>query len=165
MKHYFIDGYNLMFRLQGKKTPSLHKKREEIISALNEEATLFRLNITLVFDGAEQAPEEGTRTHYDTLEIVYTSKKQSADAYILEQLEYSKDPSSEIVITSDRELAGRAKMLGAATETIEAFLSFMHTKHAKRKTQSPEEVKMVKDTKGNLERLLKIFEDRSKKEL
>lgn len=109
-------------------------------------------------------PDESVRTHYDALEIIYTSKSQSADEYILSALAEKLNCSKEVVITSDNQLALCCKMLNAQTLTIEAFLSSLTSKHRKKKkkTATVELQKSFQDTKGNISRLLKIFEERSK---
>ena len=161
MKHYFIDGYNLLFRVQGKPRPLQHK-RQELISLINQEAILFSLNITLVFDGAQIDADDLVRGHFDAIEIVYTRKNQTADEYILEELHHIKNRAIEVVITSDNQLASHCKSLGAKTESIEQFLSFLANKHKKaQKKHSEQSVqKAFQDSKSNIERLLKIFEAR-----
>jgi len=156
--HYFIDGYNLLFRLLGDPRP-LQKNRQQIIASINERIAELKLNVTLVFDGSRQGESEGTRGHYDALEIIYTSKTTSADDYILDEIQSSARASQETVVTSDMDLARRCKSLGAKTQTIEGFLAWIAKKKKKiksRKTQSVQ--KAFKDTDRNIARLLELFE-------
>ncbi|HSW87249.1 MAG TPA: NYN domain-containing protein [Rhabdochlamydiaceae bacterium] len=158
--HYFIDGYNLLFRLLGDPRP-LQKNRQKIIASINERIAELKLNVTLVFDGSRQGESENTRGHFDVLEVIYTSKTSSADDYILKEIEFSSRPSQETVITSDMELARRCRSLGAKTQTIEGFLAWIAKKEKKtrsRKTQSVQ--KAFKDSDRNISRLLELFEKR-----
>ena len=161
MKHYFIDGYNLLFRVHGKPR-SLQQKRNELIHLINQEATLFNLNITLVFDGAHMDATDLVRGHFNAIEIVYTRQKQTADEYILDELHHKTNPAIEVVITSDNQLASACKSMGAKTESIESFLSFLSNKHKKAQKKRIEQSlqKAFEDSKSNIERLLKIFESR-----
>jgi predicted RNA-binding protein with PIN domain len=155
--HYYIDGYNFLFRLSNKKLP-LEKKRNLLLITLNEEIEKLGLNITIVFDSSDKLRDMPSRGHLDALEIVYTTKNQTADDYILKAIENSAYPQNETVVSSDRELTGRSKQLGAKILSIEQFLTFITRKKAKKKKSSA--VKTFKDSEKEIERLLKIFEER-----
>jgi uncharacterized protein len=156
--HYYIDGYNLLFRLLSKKG-SLQSERAEVISLLNELASQLRLNITVVFDAPLQR-EMVVRTHFDALEIVYTAEKQSADDYIIEEMNHASSPSQETVVTSDRELASHCKALGAHVQNIESFFSWIKRKKEHKRRSHPSLQKIFQDSPSHIERLLKIFEKR-----
>lgn len=115
---YLIDGYNLLFRTS-KEGVSLEQQRNALITFL---AKTMKGEATLVFDAPFQLGES-KRTHYKTLEIVYTSEGQSADEYILEFVEKAAKPQEIVVVTSDKHLSRHARMLRAQTETIEAYFS------------------------------------------
>jgi hypothetical protein len=161
--HYLIDGYNLLFRLKNERK-SLQKKREEILLALSEKSEELKLHITIVFDATKEEFEGSTRGHFKDLEIVYTSKKQSADAYIIAMIECCKYPQKEIVVTSDRDLARHCAALGARSLSIEAFFKMLQSKKKKQKraTSTP---KVFKESDSNFARLLKIFEERLKNDI
>lgn len=157
--HYYVDGYNLLFRLAPKKN-SLDLNRSAVISSLNRIASQLHLRITLVFDATQQKERLGVaRGNYDAIEIVYTENK-NADNYILEEVENATAPSQITIVTSDRELAGRAKQLGAQTLSISEFVNWLLRKKNKKKTASSP--KVIQDSPSNIERLLKIFEERFK---
>lgn len=156
--HYFIDGYNLIFRLPFKKIP-LQKKRDEVLSALNELIEDQGLDVCIVFDSAQRR-EGSIRGHFASLEVVYTDESQSADDYIYEALTFCRgNLIHETVVTSDRELAVRCKVLGARTQTIEGFLAALFKKKKKKK-KSAQTQKVIADSSMNIERLLAIFEKR-----
>ena len=79
--HYFLDGYNLLFRLLH-NGEDLQSQRDSIIFDLNKKFSLLKLNASIVFDSAFQIGGR-TRSHYDALEILYTAKRETADEYIL----------------------------------------------------------------------------------
>ena len=148
--HYFIDGYNLLFRLpQGRR--SFEEERHLIVDALIG----IKLFLTLVFDGG--GDESPRRTHKGPLEIVYTAKGQSADAYILDELSWVKTPETYTVVTSDKKLASACRVLGAKSQSIHSFLSLIRKKQAIKIEEKP-----IKEADKNLERLLKIFNELSK---
>lgn len=118
--HYYIDGYNLLFRLMyaGENLQSL---REQFIQDLNKKASLLKLDITLVFDAPFQ-DGEGSRTHYDALEIQFTSYGESADEFLISEIKQCPHPQRETVVTSDKRLAWKVRSKSAHTETVETFI-------------------------------------------
>jgi predicted RNA-binding protein with PIN domain len=163
--HYFIDGYNLLFRMLGDPNP-LEKNRREVIESLNEKISNLKLNVTIVFDGSGLNEPESTRHHFDRLEIVYTSKTLSADDYILEEILCSLQPTQETVVTSDKGLASRCKNAGAKIQTVEDFLAWIEKKQKKNNARKSNPVqKSLKDSDVNFFRLLKIFESRLSEDL
>lgn len=159
--HYFIDGYNFLFRISQKKT-SLEKQRDLTLHALNEEIEKLRLNVTIVFDSSEKLRDAASRGHLDALEVIYTTKQQTADDYIYKAIEDALQPQTETVVTSDRELAGKCKQLGAKILSIEQFITFIAKKKLQKKRLSPR--KEFRDSDKEMERLQKIFEGKLKSE-
>jgi predicted RNA-binding protein with PIN domain len=156
---YYVDGYNLLFRLLPKKK-SLEVKRTDVIETLNSLAKELHLNIVLVFDATQQKERLGiARGHYDVLEIIYT-ENATADNYILDIAQNAKQPSQMTVVTSDRELAHKAKIAGARTLTISSFIERLKQKKHKA-IPAPKE---FKDSSAHIQRLLKIFTERFENE-
>ncbi len=156
---YLIDGYNLLFRLfhSGKKFES---QREVVIDFLQEKAIFLNINIHLVFDGYKQNQQLPNILYYDNLKVIYTSKGQTADDYILEQIFLSKTPNQIIVVTSDNTLTIKAKQMHAQTKSIESFIDWISKKEFQIKKNKHIEEENFVDTKKNIERLLKIFEEK-----
>lgn len=155
---YFVDAYNLLFKLQPSRG-SLEQKRTVVISTINEFALQLNLSIILIFDATRQKERLGiARGHYEALEIVYTEDK-SADDYILKEVEYSRNPSLIVVVTSDRELGGRASQLGAKIMSIRQFSEWLV-----KKKQKAKKTPTVKDSPAQIKRLLEIFEKQLKEE-
>ncbi|MES2122896.1 MAG: NYN domain-containing protein [Chlamydiota bacterium] len=157
--HYLVDGYNLLFRVLKKQGP-LEKSRNTLISDLNEIASLTRMHIVLVFDGAKEIRLPTTRSHFDEIELVYTRKDQSADEYIIEELEYSKKPEKYTIVSNDSELQRKCHHLKAKSLSIDDFLAVLAKKKRakKRKEIRPEVV--FRESPSELNRLLTIFEKR-----
>jgi predicted RNA-binding protein with PIN domain len=122
--HYFIDGYNLLFRLLH-GSGDLQSQREAIIYDLNKKISLIKLDVSIVFDAAFQIGER-TRSHYEALEILFTAAGETADEYILDEIKNNPDPRQEIVVTSDKALAWRARSCAAHTESVEEFMFWLN---------------------------------------
>lgn len=144
---YFVDGYNFIFH-QDKRADTLEEDREELKSMLMRSGQ----SITIVFDGDGVAHPE--KNHLDSIEIVYTSKGQTADAYILDELSWVKDPCNYTIVTSDKQLANQCRHAGAHTQSIRAFLSTLKKELAPKKGAE----KPIRDSDKQMQRLLKIFD-------
>lgn len=162
--HYLVDAYNLLFRTL-KKRRSLEKNRQSLIEELNAVAAELNLHVTLVFDGAEEHLPWPTRGHYDALEIVYTSKSQTADEYIYEEVALSRSPAQLTVVTNDRELSGRCHQHRAKTMAIDEFLHFLSKKKIKKKRSKTSRGRAFRDSDPEIARLLLIFEKRMLEDL
>lgn len=163
--HYFIDGYNLLFRLVSHRG-LLQQQREQLITDFGEKLQWISLDMTIVFDAAYQQGG-GSRSHYRNLEIIYTSKGESADEFILSEIAQSQNPQNETVITSDKGLASKARMLQAKTETVERFhqqMSHIRTKQPASPRPKPQKPAIAPfhplSTKSEEDPYLEIFEKR-----
>jgi predicted RNA-binding protein with PIN domain len=151
--HYWIDGYNFFFRLT-KSYKSMKEQERALLQKLYQTMTHLNSPMTVVFDGREKNPPEALLRNLQSMSIVYTPARQTADDYILEMIELTKNHNHQIVISSDMALLRRSKQKGARTQTVEEFLK----KIARKKTDSAAEKKQIKESRAELERLLKIFE-------
>lgn len=122
--HYYIDGYNLLFRLLP-DAEDLQSERESIIYDLNKKISLIKLDASVVFDAAFQIGGR-SRSHYDALEILYTAEGETADDYILNEIYHSPTPHQETVITSDKNLARQVRMSSGHTQTVEEFIQWLN---------------------------------------
>lgn len=153
--YYLIDGYNLIFSLIDSKQ-SLQSIRQELISSLQKQFALKKMAGTLVFDGARIRGEESGLSYPSPLTVAYAPRGQTADSYILEQLELSRNPKEITVITNDKGLSLHARAAGAKIQGTKMFIAWLYKKKKKDKTVE------AKETPANIDRLLKIFEDRLK---
>lgn len=123
--HYYVDGYNLLFR-SSSGVIELRKQRDMIISDLADHVVLLQLDITLVFDSSRLG--ESTRRHFGPLGVVYTTLGESADAYIIGELQSLRERRQETVVTSDKTLAEHARRLGAQAMSIESFILWIRAR-------------------------------------
>jgi predicted RNA-binding protein with PIN domain len=157
--HYLIDGYNLLFKIAHTHR-SLEQKRQQLIVELNTIIISLHLKASIVFDGSLPHPELAVRQHFDQLEIVYTPEKQTADQYIIEEIEKAKHPHHITVITSDRSLSSHCKSLGAHAQSIHDFLTQLKARKAKKKRRANDAAtqETFRDSDSQLARYLLIFE-------
>jgi predicted RNA-binding protein with PIN domain len=155
--YYLIDGYNVIFSLIHSKD-NLRTLRTKVIHTLQKQFAKREITGTLVFDGAHRRDEESGFSYASPLTIVYAPKGQSADDYIVELIETAKNPKQITVVTNDGGLSRRAKSYRAKVQSNEAFITWLGKKKKREKEIEP------KDTQRNMDRLLKIFEERLKQE-
>jgi predicted RNA-binding protein with PIN domain len=76
------------------------------------------------------------RGHFGALEIIFTAKGESADAYLVELFDQLQKPEEAIAVTSDRELKHSARARKIHTLSCEDFLSSLHKKAQKKKKKA-----------------------------
>lgn len=150
--YYLIDGYNLIFSLIESKE-SLQTMRQKLIHTLQKKFAKRKVSGMLVFDGSHRREEESGLSYPSPLIVAYAPKGQSADEYIVEQIEGSRHPKQMIVVTNDRGLARHAKSYGSKVMGNDEFISWINKKKKKKAVEAA-------DTKENIDRLLKIFEEK-----
>jgi predicted RNA-binding protein with PIN domain len=162
--HYLVDAYNLLFRAIKKHGP-LEKIRQALIKELNKIISQLNLHVTLVFDGAEKQLSLPTKGHYDTIGIVYTSKGQTADAYIYQEVSLSRSPTQLTIVTNDRELSRRCHQHRAKILSIDEFLHLLSKKKIKKKRLTDSHNRAFHNPDSEIARLLLIFEKRMLEDL
>ncbi len=153
--YYLVDGYNLIFSLIQSKE-SLQTIRHKVIRSLQKQFVLKKISGTLVFDGAHRRDEESGLSYSSPLIIAYAPKGQSADDYIIEQIQTASNPKEFVVVTNDKGLTLHAQSAGAKVQENRDFIEWLHKKKKKTKMIEP------KETQQNIDRLIKIFEERLK---
>lgn len=129
---YYIDGYNLIFwhsdlatlAYQTKKGKGLERAREAAIELLSKFLGLRKLSLTLVFD----SPQKVQSSHYDRylpFNVIYASSHESADAWMLEQLQAHTKKRPATIVTNDLRLARNVIGYGANTLTFDQFFEKM----------------------------------------
>lgn len=135
---YYVDGYNLMFRL-GRYGGNLRVQREKTLAELTRKIAAVGLNVVLVFDAARQAGS-ATRSHIGCVEIAFTDVGESADDYIINELTSHPHARSCVVVTSDVPLSRRARGCQARTETVEQFVEQLNHRYSKRQAPPVETI-------------------------
>jgi len=138
--HYYIDGYNMLFR-SNQSFKELQKEREFLLEELNQKASLLNLNISIIFDAAYQLGGR-SRSHFDALEIIYTAHGETADQYLVEMTRYLANPRQIIVVTSDKILASHLRHNSIKIESIHYFNQWLNRSYAKR-LKTPKEPKII----------------------
>ena len=156
--YFFLDGYNLLFTALESKLP-LQKQRQHFVVWMQEEFAKGDLQGTIVFDGAHRREEESGLSYPSPLVVAYTPKGQTADEYIVEQLETAKNAKIITVVTNDAGLKRHAHATGAKTQSNATFLQWLIKRAKKKKPKS----QSLKETDYQIKRLVQIFEDRLKK--
>jgi len=124
--HYLVDGYNLLFKCSWNHlSTNLEQARSTLIQELDKHASVLNLHLTLVFDAPMQS-DELKRGHFNSLEIIFTAKGQTADDYLHDFVAHSQ--KKVVVVTSDKTLARKVKALGAFVESVPDFLIHLRKK-------------------------------------
>lgn len=126
--HYFIDGYNLMFRVL-RAGNDLKMQREMIIKDLSRKSQLLNIDVTLVFDAQYQTGDHFQTSHFKQLEIIFSQHGQTADELILQKLKHLANPQQQTVVTSDKKLAWLARLRHAKTESVDDFLKWLNARY------------------------------------
>ncbi len=154
--HYIVDGYNLLFQtayLNSEK--SLSDARKSLIYELDSFAEAFTLHITLVFDASFQS-DAISRSHYQSLEIIYTAYGQTADDYIVDWMEVQPDAKQITVVTSDMRLKARLKKPKLYVEKVRDFLQNLRKRRLKKRPLKT--VKIPKKEKAKKEETAFVFD-------
>ncbi len=161
--HYFVDGYNILFRISVKKT-SLQQQRDQLIREFSSATSNIKISITLVFDSKYQTGI-WSREHINDLEIIFSSEGQTADEFIIEELQRVKNPRQHTVATSDNPLARQARHLGARSISAEDFMDLLdHRINKKNNNDNTSQSRYPKNpSPKELDNYVKIFEERFKK--
>lgn len=154
--YYLIDGYNFLFRIKSPKGKSLEQRRESLIHLLSEELFPLKGKVAVIFDSSEQMRDFPQWGLSKNLEVIYAPRGSSADTYIIELAEQTKNPDTLTIVTSDQGLAKQCRQIGTKTLSIEDFLAFVAKKKQKKGAGKPN----YKESQKELERLRKIFEER-----
>ncbi|MCZ6574780.1 MAG: NYN domain-containing protein [Planctomycetota bacterium] len=111
-----IDGHNALHRLGLWGKGDHEQARRTLLSKVRRAAPE-----AIVFFDARDAPAGiPRRAREDGVRVVYCSRRE-ADAEILDRVRNSSLAQGLLVVTDDRELAGRAQQLGARHEAVAEF--------------------------------------------
>jgi predicted RNA-binding protein with PIN domain len=118
--HYVIDGYNVAHVLFGveARSASPEEMRGALLRRLRRYASRKR-RVTAVFDGRAGGGTGRSSERSGEVEVRFAP---SADEEIVEIVRRAPDPGRVRVVTRDREVAGRARQLGADTTPVPVFL-------------------------------------------
>ena len=99
-----VDGYNVLFawpELEEMANLDLSSARERLAELLDNFASFKNWKLILVFDGYKTKGNPGTKTRFNTIQLVYTKEGQTADAYMEELAAQIGKNYNARVVTSD----------------------------------------------------------------
>ena len=149
MKHYIIDGNNLIGKIDSLKKMQQKDKqhsREKLASMVDNHFRGKKLKITIHFDGFENIPIKPNSS-----KIVYSDNK-SADENIKKQIELSKNRKNLVVITSDNNIQEFARVCSSGIMKSEEFLKMIE------RNEIDEEKNIIDKMKNDMEKWIQLFE-------
>ena len=146
MQIYFIDGYNLIYKVRELENSSRHYydlvmyiKAHNLTGSKNNKVVVF-------FDG--KSDELFSEREF---EIVY-SGYQTADEMIKKRIENTKNKKQIVVVSDDREIRDFAKSEGAISTRTSEFLA-KAKKEAKRAQANPVSDVHMREITAELEKI------------
>jgi len=115
-KRVLIDGHNAMYRL-GIQGLDHAAKRSDLVRTVGSLVD----NATVYFDARRfTGPRPPRRSRDHGVRVEYCHQRE-ADEEILDAVRAANSPRGILVVSSDREVTGKASQLGASTQTVEEF--------------------------------------------
>jgi len=149
-----IDGHNVIGRASGLSLSDEEGGRRELISRLAALKGHKGGEVVIVFDG--NRPGSGSRGKAGAVNIRYSPSGRSADDTIISIIDESPNPRAISLVTSDNELAARAKSRGVSvTPSASFWKNLSHTpdsNHQKEEKPAP--------SPDDAEHWLKLFGDK-----
>ncbi len=114
-----VDGHNLIGRSNSLSLEEEEQSRAALLSRIWAQKGHKGEKVVVVFDGNRPRGNAGEKT--GSVGAFYTPSGKSADDEIIRRVDSANSPASITVVTSDRELAARAKSRGAKVKSAEEF--------------------------------------------
>jgi predicted RNA-binding protein with PIN domain len=118
-ERWIVDGMNVI----GSRPDGWWRDRAGAMRALAEELARWSegRELTVVFDGRPFGLEA------DAVNVIFASRRgpNAADDDIVRIVEADEDPGGLCIVTSDQELAGRVRELGAEVVSAGAFRALL----------------------------------------
>lgn len=144
--HLVIDGYSLLHRMPEAKPylgSNLQLARQILLRSIEPVAGLYAPRTTVVFDGRENAVD---RTHDNAaVHVVFTDAGQTADLCIEVMVHDDENPSSVMVVTSDREEINTVLAAGGQVMSCREFIDLC----ARHERELTRRVRPARRTSGN----------------
>jgi predicted RNA-binding protein with PIN domain len=124
VKRALIDGHNAIqvLRIHGSDHREARRRLLKLARDLGNDPTVF-------FDARGAPPDLSDPAHEDGVRVVYCRDRE-ADAAIYDAVLDAMEPRHLLVVTDDRELAGRVRSQGAVTRSIRAYFERAQRRHA-----------------------------------
>ncbi|MCK9408112.1 MAG: NYN domain-containing protein [Bacteriovoracaceae bacterium] len=126
MNHLIIDGYNVIHAIPTLQKTLLHDlnvARELLIHSTAQLTHKRKFRATVVFDGIEPT-EHNKHTVHAPIHVIFSSPV-SADTRIKQLIKNSKQRTSLVIISSDREIISFATAYSCQTHTAKHFANLL----------------------------------------
>ncbi|MHC1739276.1 MAG: NYN domain-containing protein [Ignavibacteriaceae bacterium] len=128
MKEYLIDGNNLIGKvpnLQSLQKKDKESARESLVYLVERYFHSRKVKVTIYFDGYRNS---GIKTN--ALNIKYSDSK-TADEIIKKDIGLSKSPRNLVVVSSDNEITGFARVCACEVRLSEQFYATAEKENGK----------------------------------
>jgi predicted RNA-binding protein with PIN domain len=184
-EHIIIDGYNAIFRhpaLRAVAAADLERARTELARRIAEAFPGHTTLLVIVFDGHRDVALAGRTRRFGRVRVIFSRPPESADQRIqklIEEARRVKQGRRRLdfrVVSSDREVSGRARLWGARAVSSDEFLKEVEerrgvaarTREAATARQPAHEPRVAKDgtldvipTPSEVDQWEKLFRTRS----
>lgn len=148
--HYILDGYNIIYKLPKLGGTSIRDNREKLVKYIyKEKKQLARKNeISIVFDGQEGMFDYSqTSINYVPRIQTFFSHNTNADDYIIKLIKRADNPKLITVVTDDKELQIRTRLLEATAVGVFGFFSpdEQEVKNEEKPTLTYKELEQLKE--------------------
>ena len=153
MKHYLIDGNNLIGKiifLHKLQQKDKQRSREKLAFMIDNFFHEKRAKITIHFDGFKNLPIK-----LNQAKIVYSDNK-SADDKIKNQIELAENRKNLVVITSDNNIQEFARVCSCLIIKSEEFARTIQSK------KQDDEKDIIEKMNNNLDEWEKLFDEGKK---
>ena len=119
-----VDAYNVLFKHPEWRRHvhgSLELARMEMARGIVSFSQRKKMPVTLVFDGRGHFSDQSSAI--GKVKIVFSKPPQNADTFIKRIIDKHSQPQNLIIVSSDHEVAGYARLNKCAAWTAEQFLA------------------------------------------
>ena len=124
---YYIDGYNVIHqcaRLRPLAEESFEAARDALVERVAHYCAAVGVRIIIVFDGRGHASDaDPGLPSAPGLSIVFSSRNQTADAFIEREIYAARDRRDIVVVSADRGIRDLCGGLGSLTMQPDNFLA------------------------------------------
>ncbi len=146
MRHFIIDGNNLIGKMPALKSKDKTSERENLAFILERYFSKKKNKVSLHFDGHQSVPIKVSGIK------IYYSGSRTADEMIKQEIERSDNQKNIIVITSDNNLKEFARVCSCSVINSEDFNSDINTLNDK-----SEESKIIEFLSRQTDEFKKLF--------
>ncbi|MHC4870500.1 MAG: NYN domain-containing protein [Planctomycetota bacterium] len=158
---FIIDAFNLFYRWNN--TSSIFRSSTDIAKALNHSIRTLssfleqnKSKCLLVIDGGKTQ----SMCISCGIRVQYSGPGVTADERILSIVKNSQKPSTLTVVTTDHELGGNARFLGAKNISVENFINLFSQKKSNSNHESLQPLrKFLKPSEKEVQEWMEIFGD------